>query len=153
MAFERFMRELKDVDLRRDPEGRSYIKSETVQVQFAETTGELISREGPNRYAPGDALITGSTGDRWCVSRERFNSKYEPVAAIRHGEDGAYRNKPIPVLAKQMREPFCIARSTGGDVLRGAAQDWLMQYGPGDFGITENARFQKIYRPAEAEGN
>ncbi|MFX5743134.1 PGDYG domain-containing protein, partial [Acinetobacter baumannii] len=24
-----------------------------------------MSLEGPNRYAPGDALITGSTGDRW----------------------------------------------------------------------------------------
>src|SRR5437867_4246340 len=119
------MLKLKDIDLHSDPESRYYVKSEVVQVTFAESNGELRSREGINRYAAGDALITGSTGDRWCVSRDRFDSKYEPLAPLKHGEKGAYRNKPIPVLAKQMREPFSIARSNGGDILQGSAQDWL----------------------------
>ena len=140
------MLELKHIDLREDPQSGYYIKSEVVEVTFATSAGELISREGPNRYAVGDALITGSTGDRWCVSRERFDTKYEPLSPGTHGTDGSYRNKPIPVLAKQMGEAFCIARSAGGDTLRGAPRDWLMQYGPGDFGITENTRFQQVYR-------
>ncbi len=140
------MLELKNIDLRQDPGSGRYVKNEVVQVTFAKNNGELISREGPNRYATGDALITGSTGDNWCVSRERFDAKYEALSPMTQGQDGAYRNKPIPVLAKQMGEAFSIARSAGGDVLCGAAQDWLMQYGPGDFGITQNARFQQVYR-------
>ena len=142
------MSELKYIDLRHDPDAAHYVKNELVQVVFAGSAGELISREGPNRYQIGDALITGSTGDRWCVSRDRFDSKYEAFPPLPHGVDGCYRNKPIPVLAKQMRAGFSIARREGGDLLLGLAQDWLLQYGPGDFGIVENARFQKVYRVA-----
>jgi hypothetical protein len=40
-----------------------------------------------------------------------------------------------------------LERSAGGDVLRGAAQDWLLQYAPGDYGIVEKARFEAVYRP------
>jgi len=140
------MLELKNIDLRSDPESGEYIKNEAVHVAFAKREGELISREGPNRYAEGDALITGSTGNRWSVSRDRFDAKYEPVPPLRLGEDGVYRNKPIPVLAKQMHEPFKIARSNGGDMLSGDKNDWLMQYAPGDFGIVENPRFQQVYK-------
>lgn len=143
------MLELKNIDLTSDAAASSYVKDEIVEVAFAKTAGELVSREGPNRYEPGDALITGSTGDRWSVSRSRFDAKYLPVAPGRAGEDGRYRSRPVPVLAKQMAEAFTLARSSGGDVLRGLAQDWVLQYGPGDFGIVAHARFQQVYRPLD----
>lgn len=141
------MIKLENIDLRGDAESRQYLKNEIVEVEFASKSGELISREGPNRYAPRDALITGSTGDRWCVSRDRFDAKYEAIAPTPFGAPGNYRNKPIPVLAKQIAQPFSIARSNGGDVLHGNAGDWLLQYAPGDYGVVENTRFQQVYRP------
>ena len=140
------MLELKNIDLRTDPDAALYVKNEIVQVCFAKSDGELISQEGLNRYTAGDAMITGSTGNRWTVSRDRFDARYEPVAPVTAGGDGAYRNKPIPVLAKQLHEPFSIDRSAGGDRLRGGAGDWLLQYGPRDFGIVEKKRFEQIYR-------
>jgi len=140
------MLELADIDLTTDPAAARYVKDEVVDVAFARNAGELISREGPNRYQPGDALITGSTNDRWSVSRGRFDEKYEPVAPLPAGSDGRYRARPIPVLARQMAEPFTIARRAGGDRLRGEAQDWLLQYTPGDYGIVEKARFEQVYR-------
>ena len=138
---------LDTVDLRSDAESASYLKNEIVDVEFALIPGELISLEGPNRFVPRDALMSGSTGSRWCVSRERFDAKYEAVAPTQFGESGRYRNKPIPVLAKQLAQPFSIARSGGGDILHGNANDWLLQYAPGDYGVVENARFQQVYRP------
>ena len=147
------MNDLKNLDLRDDPAARRVVKDETVNVEFAATHGELMRLEGPNRYLPGDALITGSTGDRWVVSRERFDAKYVPADAAHthtHGEAGAYRNRPAVVLAKQMNDAFSLARSaTGGDVLRGAAGDWIMQYAPGDYGVVQAARFAKVYRFAD----
>jgi hypothetical protein len=147
----RFMTELKNLDLRQDAHAQRVVKDETVSVEFAAAEGELMSLEGPNRYVRGDALITGSTGDRWVVSRERFDAKYVPAdAALAHGEAGAYRNRPAVVLAKQMNEAFSLARSAaGGDVLRGAAGDWIMQYAPGDYGVVQAARFAKVYRRAD----
>lgn len=129
---------------------RRFVKDETVGVEFAADAGELMSLEGPNRYARGDALVTGSTGDRWVVSRERFDAKYVPAATgLAHGQPGPYRNRPSVVLAKQMDAPFSIARSAAGDVLRGQAGDWVMQYAPGDYGVVQAQRFAKVYRPAD----
>lgn len=144
------MLELNKIDLATDASAGRYVKDETVDVAFATADGELLSREGPNRFRAGDALITGSTGDRWSVSRDRFDAKYEPVFPVKTSEDGRYRSRPLPVLARQIAEPFAIARSRGGDVLRGAARDWLLQYAPGDYGIIENARFQRVYRQFDA---
>lgn len=141
------MQLLKDIDLRADTRAAPYIKNETVAVEFAAAAGELISREGPNRYRPHDAIITGSTGDRWVVSRERFDAKYEAIPPASFGQNGNYRNKPIPVLAKQIHEAFSVERSNGGDVLTGKAGDWVVQYAPGDYGLVEQARFAAVYRP------
>ena len=143
------MLELKNIDLTNDAAASPFVKDEVVEVAFAKTAGELGSREGPNRFEADDALITGSTGDRWSVSRSRFDAKYLPVPPIRAGADGRYRSRPVPVLAKQMAEAFSLARSSGGDLLHGLAQDWVLQYAPGDFGVVEHARFRKVYRPFE----
>lgn len=145
------MEMLTDIDLRQDPDARWYVKDETVEVTFAAGAGELISREGPNRYGRGDAIVTGATGDRWVVSRARFDARYLPAGPHAHGENGAYRNRPTPVLVKEMSRAFAIERSAGGDVLNGKPGDWLMQYAPGDHGITERARFLAVYRPAPSE--
>jgi hypothetical protein len=131
------------IDLRSDPEARPYVKHEVVSVRFAATDGEITSSVGVNRYRAGDALITGSNGDTWSVSRDRFDLRYEQTEA-QHG----YRARRIVVLAKQISETFSIQRTSGGDLLRGAAGDWLMQYAPGDFGIVDAARFASVYRPA-----
>jgi hypothetical protein len=65
---------------------------------------------------------------------------------VSHGEDGTYRSAPLPVLARQIAEDFTVRRSAAGDLLRGRAQDWLLQYGPGDWGIVEDAKFRRLYR-------
>ncbi len=137
---------LQHVDLASDAAAAQYVKTELVQVVFAKAAGVLVSREGPNAYVAGDAIITGSTGDRWSVSRARFDAKYFAVGL--DGFDGAFRAKPVPVLAKQMPSAFAVARSAGGDLLQGHANDWLLQYAPGDFGVVENARFVNVYRQA-----
>ncbi|HSB97460.1 MAG TPA: PGDYG domain-containing protein [Spongiibacteraceae bacterium] len=139
------MLELQNIDLSNDQDAALYLKNETVAVEFATESGELMSREGPNRYLPHDAIVTGSTGDRWCVSRERFDAKYEAITPTVFGEAGSYRNKPIPVLARRMNDSFSLARSRGGDVLRGTAGDWVLQYAPGDYGVVEKARFESVY--------
>ncbi len=107
-----------------------------------------MSLEGPNRYATGDTIVTAGNGERWVVSRERFDAKYVPEGNIVHGEAGTYRNVPNVVLTKQIHEPFSIARSAAGDVLIGEAGDWVMQYAPGDFGVVKAERFARVYREA-----
>ena len=138
--------QLESPDLRGDSGACWVVKDEVVSVEFAVAAGILESAVGLNRYAPGDALLIGSTGDRWCVSRDRFDAKYQPEAPTLRGQDGRYRNRPLPVLAKRMSAAFTVKRSAGGDLLRGNAGDWLVQYAPGDHGIVAAARFDSVYR-------
>ena len=140
------MLHLENPDLDLDPAASWAVKDEVVTVEFAAAAGELSSAVGLNRYAAGDALLTGSTGDRWCVSRDRFDAKYQAEASVTPGAAGRYRNRPVPVLAKRMNAAFTIRRSTGGDLLHGEAGDWLVQYAPGDHGIVAAARFEQVYR-------
>jgi uncharacterized protein (DUF2237 family) len=140
------MLRLENPDLTKDITARWVVKEEIVTVEFATAAGELQSAVGRNRYAAGDALLTGSTGDRWCVSRDRFDAKYQAEAPALPAAAGQYRNRPVPVLAKRMVAPFTVERSAGGDLLRGEAGDWLVQYAPGDHGIVAAARFARVYR-------
>ncbi|MGN6231605.1 MAG: PGDYG domain-containing protein [Trinickia sp.] len=143
------MIDLNDIDLRDDPAAGRYVKDEIVAVEFAQASGELMSLEGANRYLPGDALITGTGGARWVVDRARFDGKYVPAdASLAHGAPGRYRNRPAVVLAKRMDGPFSIARRAAGDVLTGAAGDWVLQYAPGDYGVVRADRFAQVYRAA-----
>ncbi|MDG0023175.1 PGDYG domain-containing protein [Trinickia sp. Y13] len=144
------MIELNDIDLRDDPAAGRYVKDEIVAVEFASASGELMSLEGANRYEPGDALITGTGAARWVVERSRFDAKYVPAeTALAHGAPGRYRNRPAVVLAKRMDAPFSIPRRAAGDVLNGAAGDWVLQYAPGDYGVVRADRFAQVYRAAE----
>jgi uncharacterized protein (DUF2237 family) len=137
---------LENSDLAADNAACWVVKDEVVWVEFAVAAGVLESAVGLNRYAAGDALLTGSTGDRWCVSRDRFDAKYQPEPPTCRGRNGRYRNRPLSVLAKRMTVAFTVERSAGGDLLRGNAGDWLMQYAPGDHGIVDAARFDSVYR-------
>lgn len=138
---------LENVDLRHDSAAAKYVKVEIVRVTFAITAGAVASREGANHYQPGDALVTGSSGDCWTVSRQRFEARYESVMPTIHGTDGLYQSKPSAVLAKQIAENFSVPRTTGGDLLQGRGGDWLLQYAPGDWGMMEKSKFHRVYRP------
>lgn len=138
-----------DTDLRDNALARWYVKHEIVLVQFAGTAGAIRSREGLNHYAAGDALITGSTGDRWSVSRDRFDAKYLPEPGVMAGHAGRYRNRPAAVLALQQHTAFSVAREAGGDVIHGQAGDWLMQYAPEDHGIVQAEKFARVYQLSE----
>ena len=49
----------------------------------------------------------------------------------------------------QMTVEFTVERFASGDLLRGNAGDWLVQYAPGDHGIVAAARFDRVYRKVE----
>jgi hypothetical protein len=134
------------VDLSADPAARRARKYPVpVGVDFATANGTLATREGPVPYHRGDALLTGTEGERWPVERKTFDASYEPVAPLRPGKPGRYRKNPRVVWAKPMREAFTVTRDQGRGVLNGEAGDWLVQYAPGDQGVVGAAVFAQTY--------
>ncbi len=133
------------VSLETDPNAVRVQKTERVVVSFASEAGTLQSREGPNRYVIGDAIVQSSGGDKWVVNRARFIEKYAAVAPLMMGEAGAYDAVAQIILAKHMQADFSLYRKAGGDLLHGKAGDWVLQYAPGDFGVCEQVRFAQVY--------
>ncbi len=117
----------------------------TVRVAFARENSAVATSEGDVRIVVGDAIITGSTEERWPVSRARFASKYRPVTPLTDGADGLYESLPRKVLTLPMRENFAVLLPDGVSELHGHPGDWLVDYGDGSLGIVAGALFDSFY--------
>ncbi|PKB23842.1 PGDYG domain-containing protein [Janthinobacterium sp. 64] len=136
-----------DTDITTWPDVREACKLPVpVDVRFAAAAGICDTLEGPVSFAPGDPVLTGTRGEHWTMQRARFDRTYEPLPGTCGGEDGDYRKRPATVHAVRLQSPADIALGSGNGVLHGEVGDWLVQYGPGDFGIVAAAIFDETYR-------
>jgi len=117
----------------------------TVAVRFAEDECTVLTSEGVVRARPGDAILTGPSGEHWRVSRAHFGGKYQPIAPVEAGDEGDYRALPYRVLALRMSEPFEVVLSDGVSRLHGQSGDWLIDYGDGSLGIVAPMIFADTY--------
>lgn len=140
-----YARDMTGVDLACLPEARPAVKRPVpVRVSFAATEGILQTREGPVAHAAGDALITGTEGECWPVSRQRFEQTY-----AQSGEEGMYVSLPGKARALLLGEPAAVALPGGKGVLVGSPGDWLVQYADGEYGIVGGEIFARTYHLPE----
>ncbi len=116
-----------------------------VQVRFAAEACEITTPEGLVHARPGDAILTGLSGEHWRVSQAHFSDKYRPAATTRPGTPGAYVSLPYRVLALCMQECFNVLLADGVSRLRGLPGDWLVDYGDGSLGVVGAAIFAITY--------
>ena len=124
---------------------RARKRAVVVQVVFAEAAGTLSTQEGPVNYSTGDALLTGTEGERWPVTRHIFDQTYAPMAPTRPGKPGRYRKRPLVVWAKPMTDAFNVTLDRDRGTLRGQPGDWLVQYAPSDFSVVGARVFAQTY--------
>lgn len=117
----------------------------TLEVRFAGAPGVLETLEGPVRYRAGAALVRGLRGERWPVERGPFELRYEPAPGTTAGSDGPYRRRPGVVLARRLTAAIEVPVGAEGDRLRGRQGDWLLQYGPGEYGVVAPDIFADTY--------
>ncbi len=116
-----------------------------IDVRFSTVACTVQTPEGLVHAVPGDAIITGTAGERWRVSRVHFADKYRPVPPTAMGEEGRYLSLPNEVLAVPMDEPFEVLLADGRSRLRGRRGDWLVDYGDGSLGVVSQAIFASTY--------
>ena len=116
-----------------------------VHVSFADTERSVDTLEGMVHARPGDAILTGSGGEHWRVSRGHFSDKYRPLAPTKAGESGAYVSRPNQVRAIRMQQAFEVLLADGVSRLRGRPCDWLVDYGDGSLGIVSADVFDTTY--------
>jgi phosphoglycolate phosphatase len=147
-VFEKiYARDLTGEEVAFFPDARLVIKQDIpVKVIFSEKAGVLETLEGKVAYENGDALLTGVDGESWTVSRHSFEERYEPDGDIIMGENGIYRPVPKSVWAAQGHEAFTIVLPGEKGSLIGKPGDWLVHYGPGEYGIVDVEIFKTRYR-------
>jgi hypothetical protein len=116
-----------------------------VRVQFATGDCSVDTKEGAVLAKAGDAILTGVEGERWRVSRSRFNANYHPVFPTKSGEDGQYVSVGRHIIAVQMDGDFDVHLPDGVSVLAGRPGDWLVDYGDGSLGVVSQAIFGSTY--------
>lgn len=116
-----------------------------VRVQFANAPCTVQTREGLVHAKTGDAIITGTAGERWRVSRAHFPEKYRPGETTTEGQSGTYLSLPNTILAVPMAEEFEVVLADGASRLKGRAGDWLVDYGDGSLGIVSPDIFTTTY--------
>lgn len=116
-----------------------------VQVQFAASPVTVQTPEGDVQGRAGDAIVTGSAGERWPVGRSRFDRQYRPVPPTQAGTAGRYVSVPGRVMAVPMTQRFEVLLEDAVSRLRGQAGDWLVDYGDGSLGIVSRAIFADTY--------
>jgi len=124
-------------------------KTIPVEVRFADADGVCKTKEGDVSYKAGDAIMTGVEGEQWPIERPKFDASYDAISPTKHGENGQYCKKPIQVFALQMNEPFYVNVSWSDDRLEGKPGDWLLQYGPDDYGVVSKSIFEATYKIIE----
>ena len=108
--------------------------------RIAEEDEVIQTKEGPVRASAGDAIMTGTEGENWPIPAAKFEQTYDVI------EPGTAAKKDIPVFAKEMPEEFQVKVSWSEDLLQGVPGDFLVQYGPGDYGVVGREIFRKTYK-------
>ena len=116
-----------------------------IQVRFTEAACEIHTREGIVRAKPGDAIITGTGGEQWRVSRAHFSEKYRPRPPLVAGSAGEYLSLRYRIHAVPMPQPFEVLLPDGESRLSGQVGDWLVDYGDGSLGVVSPAIFATTY--------
>lgn len=139
-------------DLESDPHALHVCKRPMpVEVRFAFADGICQTLEGPVRYRRGDAILTGSHGERWPVQRDRFFDSYEPLPPTDAAKNGTYRKRPALVLALRLDCDLAVPVGWANDPLQAHPGDWLLRYTDGSHGVVNDAIFRETYQPAEGE--
>ena len=116
-----------------------------IHVRFTPVPCTVQTHEGVVHARPGDAILTGLSGEHWRVSREHFAEKYRPVPPTAAGESGRYASLPYRIMAVPMTEAFEVVLADGVSRLHGSAGDWLVDYGDGSLGIVSPPIFDTTY--------
>ena len=105
------------------------------------TLSEVIyTKEGPIKAPKGSYIMTGTRGENWPIPAKKFKKTYNIDK-----KNNTASKKPIPVKGKQMKKCFFATVSWNKDKLNGRPGDWLIKYGPGDYGIVKKKIFNETY--------
>lgn len=116
-----------------------------VQVEIARRDQTVDTLEGPVACQAGDAILTGTAGERWPVPAAELDQRYVCLSPATQDTPGRYQKRVKTVEAVQLRAPLALTLSQGRGVLQGQVGDWCVWHGPDDLSIVGRSIFAETY--------
>lgn len=120
-------------------------KKIVLEASFADQEGVIETLEGPVKYYPGDAIITGVKNEQWPVPKDNFHALYKPIAGVVMGQQGRYVKRPLKVIALVSNKDLFVALPKGVGELHAKPSDVIVQYALGDYAVVDSDIFDKTY--------
>lgn len=95
--------------------------------------------EGPVVAQKGDFVMTGTEGENWPIPKDNFKATYNIV------EKGKASKNETEVYAKQLEVPSQVKVDWSDSLLTAKPGDYLVQYGPKDYGVVDQKIFDQTY--------
>ena len=159
LLFENWRKYLKEAigdaenpELSEDPDAiETFKKPLPLHFRIADDEETIETKEGPVTAQGGDYIMTGTEDENWPIPAIKFEQTYDILSTYdKEPVRGEAAKKKIIAFAKQMSEPFQVKVSWSSDLLSGDPDDYLVQYGPGDYGVVGKEIFDKTYEINQA---
>ena len=111
----------------------------STKYEIADATGTVETLEGPMAYDSGHYIITGSKGEQYPITPEKFKTLYDD-----QGEGTAIPKKIIKVA--KLADHDGILKTPWGNLEYKKGQHYIVRHGPNDYGPVENSIFEKTYQ-------
>jgi hypothetical protein len=113
------------------------------KFDIASTDGTIETLEGPVRYKAGSYIMTGSKGEQYPITPERFKELKDDNG------DGTASPKKILKLAKLADHDGIVNTSWGEPLNYTAGNDYIVKHGPNDYGVVKKDIFTQTYNTKE----
>jgi hypothetical protein len=114
-----------------------------IHYKTAIDNGTVDTLEGPVDYQAGHKIITGTKGEKYPVSAQKFAEYYDD------NKDGTATPKKIHKIAK-LADHDGVVKASWGNLNYKAGEDYIVKHGSGDDGVVKKDIFAQTYDTSKA---
>jgi hypothetical protein len=126
----------------KDDAFKTFKLAKSIHYDTATEPGTVDTLEGPVKYETGHKIITGPKGEKYPVSPESFEDKYDV------DDEHTATPKKIVKYAK-LADHDGVLHTSWGDLSYTKGNDVIVRHGDGDYGAVKLDIFQQTYDTKE----
>jgi len=126
----------------KDDAFKTFKLAKSIHYDTATEPGTVDTLEGPVKYEAGHKIITGPKGEKYPVSPESFEDKYDV------DDEHTATPKKIDKYAK-LADHDGVLHTSWGDLAYTKGNDVIVRHGDGDYGAVKLDIFQQTYNTKE----
>ena len=118
---------------------KTYKRPAKERYEIADEPGTIDTLEGPVKYPAGYYIMTGTKGEQYPITPEKFNDLKDDLG------DGVCTPKKIVKFAKLADHSGSVDTSWGEKLHYNSGEDIIVRHGKDDYGVVKKDIFAQTY--------